>query len=148
MRAAGRLILSFACVLLAFLIWFAISFVLSLRTTPPGQSLRGIFAVAPVYLVCSIPGWLVSLPFVVKLRDAEGRRGWITLIIGVSIGPAIVAVLTLVELIADGFTMTWKQWLDSEGFTAYAASIISFLTTVCYVSALKIAGRLSPASSR
>lgn len=144
MRTSRRVMLSLACVLLAI----APLFLLSLRglighhTQPLGQFLRNSAEIFPVYFLFALPGWLIALPFVVLLKDAEGWRGWFILLVGICIGPGFIWIW--IWMASPVHYVAWQR----DGFPLVLSLIISFLTTLSYFLALKFAHRRSIASER
>lgn len=139
MKTFSRIGLSFACMLLSIALY-------SLRgilSAPHGTQLRTLVDVFPVTLLFASPVWLLSLPLVVALRDAEGWRGWVILITGVSLGPAFLLIWSLIAQPSGGH-LTWER----EGFFLISALMISFLTTLFYVLTLKFTHRRFMASGQ
>lgn len=128
MRALGRIALSFGCVLLAVAL-YSFPGLLSYKL-----SIRAVFDLMPITLLFALPAWLLSLPLVITFKDAEGRRGWIILITGVALGPAFLLLWGLVAP-SGGIGHMSSQ---ADGFFWISALIVSLLTTISYVLALKI----------
>jgi hypothetical protein len=87
-----------------------------------------------VYFLFALPGWLIALPFVILLKDAQKWRGWVTLLIGTCIGPSFILIWSL---IASSGHFNWRAQGDGLGLPL----MISLPATVCYVLALKFAHR-------
>ncbi len=87
----------------------------------------------PITLLFALPAWLLSLPLVITFKDAEGRRGWIILITGVALGPAFLLLWGLVF----PFGGIGRIGPHADGFFWMSALIVSLLTTIFYVLALK-----------
>jgi hypothetical protein len=140
MSIPRRVLLSLACVVVAIFLVFLMSLFGLVGTH--AQRLYQLKANAeflPAYLLFALPGWMIALPFVVLLKDAEGWRGWATLLIGTTIGPAFMLAWSLLE---TGGQFTW-HW-DSFSMPL----VIALLTTVCYVASLKMAHRRLTVSRR
>jgi hypothetical protein len=138
MRTPGRIGLSFGCMLLSitiFLLWGVLH-------ASSHRELINDLAIAPVYLLFAFPGWLLSLPLVMAIRDAEGWRGWVILLIGVSIGPGFLLVWAFLTAQSRGGRIVNSE---GDGFFYIASLIISSLTTIFYVSVLKFTHRRSVA---
>jgi hypothetical protein len=82
-------------------------------------------------LMYAFPSWLLSLPFVIALKNAEGRRGWVILLVGISIGPGFVLFYFL---IGHGGPLDWR----TVGPFLIYASVVSFFATLIYLCTLKI----------
>lgn len=132
MRTLGRIGLSFGCVLLSVLLFF----LRGVRSSAHAGQLGSLVQFGFIGLIVALPVWLLALPLVVALKDAEGWRGWVILLGGVSIGPSFILVWTL---IATGGRFNWK----GDGYSLFAAFAISSLTTLFYLLALKFFRRRS-----
>ncbi len=143
MRTSRRILLTLVCIVTAFATLFVWSLLglIGPHGGRLGQLLQNSAEVFPVYFVFALPSWLIALPFVILLKDAEGWRGWATLVIGVLIGPGFILLWGLVE--SPGH-LTWQ----GDSFALVASAIISLLTTVCYVLTLKFAHGRSIASGQ
>lgn len=128
MTAPKRIALSFGCLLLAFAIFAAWGVVPTFIRYGNGSALRSL-EMMPVYLAVAIAGWLLTLPFVVAFRDAEGWRGWATLVIGTAIGP----ILLLTPSLVMAGQINWQ----GDGAGVDMSLFIGFLTTVFYVLLLR-----------
>jgi hypothetical protein len=103
-------------------------------------------------MMFAFPVWCLYLPFVIALKDAEERRMWITLVSGILIGPASVALWGLILLRRGGDPH--EIWygdpllcaLGGIGAGMVFALIVGFLTISSYVIALKVLYRPSTAS--
>jgi hypothetical protein len=126
MRTLGRIGLSFGCVLLSVLLFF----LRGVRFSAHAGQLGSLVQFGFIGLIVALPVWLLALPLVVALKDAEGWRGWVILLGGVSIGPSFILVWIL---IATGGRFNWK----GDGYSLFAAFAISSLTTLFYLLALK-----------
>jgi hypothetical protein len=83
----------------------------------------------PVYLLFTIPGWVLALPFVILFKNADGWRIWAILVIGTAIGPCLFLGW---PLLAYG-RINWQ----GDGGAVFMASFIGFLTSVFYVLLLR-----------
>jgi hypothetical protein len=140
MRTSRRILRSFACVVFAIallFLWWSLVGLLYSRSLRLGQ-LHDLAQMLLVYFLFALPGWLIALPFVVLLKDAQGWRGWFTLIVGTCIGPGFLLIWSL---IASPGQFSWRALPPGLGFPL----IISLPTTVSYVLALKFAHRRSMA---
>ncbi|HEY0759926.1 MAG TPA: hypothetical protein VGD59_11770 [Acidisarcina sp.] len=89
----------------------------------------------------AFPVGLLYLPFVVALADPTGRRFWIVLFSGSLIGPASLAVWGLVLQLrgADPGAIWEGNGIDiGLGVAIVCAAVVGSLTTVLYVTGLKI----------
>jgi hypothetical protein len=93
----------------------------------------------------AIPVWCLYLPFVIALKDAEGRRRWIILLSGILMGPTSLALwgLTLQLRGADPHNIWQGDPLIGLGGIAAMifAAIVGFLTTSFYLIALRVLRR-------
>ena len=148
MRTSRRVLLSLVCVVIATQFIFLFS-LFGLLRYPSNRifELKSDLEIMPVFFVFALPGWLIALPFVASFKDAEGWRGWATLLIGSAIGPGFELALQLVESphhISQGVPF----WQSGFAFSLCASSVISMLATVCYIATLKFAHRRSTASAQ
>jgi len=125
---ARRIALAFFCMLLAFAIFATLGTVplavrYGLRYALPTVQLL------PVYLLFSIFGWFLALPFVILFKNADGWRTWAILVIGTAIGPCLFLGW---PLIAYG-EINWQ----GDGGAALMSFFIGFLTTTFYVLLLR-----------
>jgi hypothetical protein len=132
---SARVVLSFGCVLLA-------TGLFNLRGISSYRLDIGIrFDFFVLTLLFALPGWLLCLPLVIAFKDAESWRGWVILIVGVSIGPGFILAWRLLTMPNGGhFTR------QGDGYSLLASTIVSFLTTIFYVLTLKIIHRRSASS--
>jgi hypothetical protein len=61
------------------------------------DQIRFVFLVTSMF---ALPVWCVYLPFVLRLKDAEGRRFWIILATGTLIGPVALGLWGLLEVVS------------------------------------------------
>jgi len=141
MNAWRRVGLSLGCLLLSVSL-FSLLYILVL---PFGAgSVPLVFRVAIMF---AIPVWCLYLPFMIALKDAEGRRFWIILLSGILIGPTSLALLGLIFLLG-GFD-AHKIWQGDPLFGVLGglaammiyALIVGFLATSFYVIALRVLRR-------
>lgn len=121
----------------------------------PGFGISRSFQVGTVLLIFRLtmifafPAWCLYLPFVMALQDAEERRLWILLVSGILIGLASLVLWDLILQVRSGNPQ--KIWQgDPLGFgmdcAIFCALIVGFLTTSCYVIALKVLHRRATAA--
>ncbi|HLI76313.1 MAG TPA: hypothetical protein VKV02_05150 [Acidobacteriaceae bacterium] len=128
MPAGKRMLLALVCVVLAVLLLGFVGAASSLRygwrhTLP-------VFGILPAYLLFSLPGWVLALPFVLAFRDAEGWRPAAILAIGMAIGPAFILGTSLLK--SHGH-LDWR----ANGSAVLMAFFIGTVTTVLYVLLLR-----------
>jgi hypothetical protein len=108
----------------------------------------GAFFVFRATMTFALPVWFLYLPFVIVLKDAEQRRGWIIVASGIAIGPASLALWGLILQLRGGDKHTIWQG-DGIGLGVLqgmiCAAIVGFLMTACYAIALKVICRRSSA---
>jgi hypothetical protein len=131
LTVAARIRLWFGC---QFVVMFVFSLVL-------GGS-RGFPFVFWVTAMFAVPVGCLCLPLVVKLKDAEQLR-WLVLIgLGTLIGPAALAGLAFVGVLAGHDAhRVWVGEGEDVGFVGLwpCALIVGTFTSVLYVGGLKIA---------
>jgi hypothetical protein len=111
--------------------------------------LESFIFVFRITMMFALPVACLFLPIVIALRDAEEGRMRIIAGIGILIGPACLALWGLIlEARGEPFVGTG----DGIGFGILTgiilASIVGFLTTMSYITALKLIHRLTPSSSK
>ena len=133
-RRAGY---SFVAVIVAV---FSVSAILDLQGPKQDHWWTGVTSWMFALSMFAIPGWLVALPFVLLVRNIEGKRLWIWLVVGTTIGPLVFGIIDLIS---------WN--LDPNGGLDFGVSfilwsiLVSFLTTGTYLYFLKLnGGRISP----
>jgi hypothetical protein len=130
MNVFGRIGLWFGCLL----------FSVTLFSLGWGAAAYGVFRLTMIF---ALPVACLYLPFVIALKDAEGRRIWTILLSGILIGPAVPGLLGLFvqlrgQLRGEDVQKVWQgEFGLGLGSGMIYASIVGFLTTVCYVIALK-----------
>lgn len=105
-----------------------------------GEIYGAVLLVLRVTLMAAFPVWCLYLPFIFRLKDANGRRSAILLLGGFLIGPATILVLGLLMKNTENFF--WGFWSGNpegmgEGYTMVLASVVGFLTSAIYVLFLK-----------
>ena len=142
----GRVGLSFVCLLLADALF---SLLLALWLTMGGSAHISLaVTVFRVALKIALPVWCVWLPFVIAAknregRDTEGRKIWIILLSGILVGPASIAVWSLIRLLRGANPqMVWHgdPLLGELGggiACMIFALIVGSFTSLFYVAALK-----------
>jgi hypothetical protein len=83
-----------------------------------------------------IPGWLLSLPFLLVIRKTDGWRLGLMAFIGISIGPIIDLGMDLWSFLSSPTAAfnVYLPWL-------YMATAISTIATALYLTALKLFSR-------
>jgi hypothetical protein len=111
-----------------------------------GASIEAVIVIFRITIIFALPVSLLCLPMVFLLKNADNGRARILLLIGFLIGPACLALwgLTL-QLRGDPPHLVWQGEGEDVGVVAgmICASIVGFLTTALYVTALKVANRQS-----
>jgi hypothetical protein len=139
MTAGRRILVSFGCLVAGALTMPLISTILlAVRAFhnsayPSGSVLEWLehtLWILPLDLLFALPAWVLLLPLVVGLEDAEGRRGWIIGIVGVLFGPAMIALWQLA--VSQDYFNNQGDWVA----VAMAASV-SIPTTAYYLLILK-----------
>ena len=128
MTTRKRMALAFACMLVAFAI-FAILGIVPAAVRYGPRYARSVVQILPAYLLFTLPGWVLALPFVIYFKNADGWRTWAILAIGTAIGPCLLLGLPLLKY----GRINWQG--DSAG--AAMALFIGFLTTLFYVLLLR-----------
>lgn len=90
--------------------------------------LRSLWVI-PLNLMFALGPWLLILPVVILLKDAEGWRGWLTAITGMIFGPLM---MFLWPLALNGH---FNKQGDAVGILM--AAFVSIPTTLLYILALK-----------
>jgi hypothetical protein len=137
----GRVGLWFGSLLVAVTLF---SLLLSLLFSIAGSfRVESVFMFFYVTMMFALPVWCLYLPFVIAIKDAEGRRIWTILVSGILIGPTSLGLWGLILLRRGGDPQ--KIWygdpllgvLGGIGAMMVCALIVGFLTTSFYVFALK-----------
>ena len=137
----SRVGLSFVCLLLGDAL-FSLLFAL---WASMGGSARVSLAI-PVFrisMIFALPVWCVWVPFVIATKDAEGRKIWTLLLSGVLVGPASMALWSLILLLrgVDQLTVLHGDPLLGELGGGIAcmifALIVGLFTSLFYLAALK-----------
>jgi uncharacterized membrane protein len=85
-----------------------------------------------------IPGWIIALPIVVLPKRVDDLQIWKLGLIGTSIGPGIMIAIGIYAAVASGTGLNYKH----EAFNLlYLATVVSFLSTTIYLTALKVSIR-------
>jgi len=124
-----RIGLALGCMFLSIAILGVVSTVPLALRYGPRQALPTL-QMLPVYLLFAFPGWVISFPFVLFFKHADGWRAWVMLAIGTAIGPAFMLTWTM---LAVGGPWTWQ----ANGGALTLSLIIGFLTTFLYVLSLR-----------
>ena len=143
MKTSRRILLSLACMIVAFVplvLWSL--FGLAETHALHFSQLEDMFQMLVLYLLFALPGWLIALPFVVLLEDAQGWRGWFILLVGTCIGPGFMWVWIWMASPVHHFE--WQR----NSFPLVLSLMISLLTTVSYFLALRFAHRRSISSKQ
>lgn len=91
-------------------------------------------------LVFALPVWCLYLPFILKLKDAEGRRRWIILVTGTLIGPVAMGLWAAALLLN---TLGLQRIVYEAGDLRAIGALMGFaffvgcLTSAFYVLALR-----------
>ncbi len=91
-------------------------------------------------LVFALPVWCLYLPFILKLKDAEGRRRWIILVTGTLIGPVAMGLWAAALLLN---TLGLQRIVYEAGDLRPIGALMGFaffvgcLTSAFYVLALR-----------
>lgn len=108
---------------------------------------RTISVAAPVFVftpVFASPAWCLYLLVVIAFKDAEGRRIWTILSIGILAGPLTLLLWGAVDEVLGANTLRTGLWNYFQAlpvsFLVFAA-IVGSLTTCAYVFGLKILHR-------
>lgn len=92
-------------------------------------------------LIYAAPAWCLYLPVVIAFKDAEGRRIWTILSIGILIGPLSLLFWGVVDRLnsvnAPGSEL-WESIEAVPGIFWVFAVVVGSLTTCAYVCSLKI----------
>jgi len=128
MTAPKRIALALGCLLFAFAAFAILGVVPTLIRYGSGPGMRSM-EMMPVYLAVAIAGWLLTIPFVIAFKDANGWRLWATLVIGTAIGPVF---LLAPELVMAG-QINWQ----GNGGGVVMSLYVGFPTTVFYVLILR-----------
>jgi hypothetical protein len=88
-----------------------------------------------------IPGYLLSLPFVLAFNRINGWRLWVLAVIGLLIGPTIIGAWAFACKVTEGSTI--KDFL----YMGVIATAISLLTTTFYLTVLKLFSHPNPTPS-
>jgi hypothetical protein len=143
MNLLTRIGLWFGCLLLAV----GLFSVLFIRFFSPGGEVMFIFRITMMF---AFPVWLLCLPIIVKLRNAEDNRIWIILLSGILIGPLALTIWYLIlQLFGGDAHAIWHgdDLAPSTVACMIFASVVGFLTTLLYGIALKILHRQSVVST-
>ena len=148
MSVARRMGLWFGSLLLGITLF---SLLMTLSPSGVSQSFQvgAVLLVFRITMTFAFPAWCLYLPFVMALQDAEERRGWTLLVSGILIGPASLVLWGLILQVRGGDPQ--KIWHGNPpGFGMNGAMIfaliVGFLTTSCYVIALKVLHHRSTAT--
>jgi hypothetical protein len=136
-----RVGLSFVCLLLAAALF---SLLLALWLTMGGSA--HISLAVPVFrfaMIFALPAWCVWLPIVITTKDTDGRKIWTILWSGILVGPASIALWSLILLLRGANRqMVWHgdPLLGELGggiADMIFALIVGLFTSVFYVAASK-----------
>ena len=145
MTAGRRILVSLGCLVAGILTMPLVgTLLLAVKTWhnpayPNGSVLRSLernLSILPLYLIVALPVWLLLLPLVAALKDAEGRRGWIIGVVGISFGPAMMALWELAA--THGHFNTQGDWVGIA-----MAAFVSIPTTSYYLLMLKRSTRIN-----
>lgn len=141
MSTLSRAGLSFACAIAADVL---VGTFVSLRI-PAATSFSDMVGFVYFSLYLIIPGWLIALPIILTVTSFQGWRLFGFLAVGSMIGPALIACI--------GFFFSLKTPISSsfahEAYhILYAATAVSELTSILYISLMRASQRSSPKVSR
>jgi hypothetical protein len=90
-------------------------------------------------------GWLLALPIVMKIRQINGWRFGVLLILGSGIGPLVMLILVVSFDLYAGSTNKGNvsDWAPGARGWVYFATCISFLTTLFYLLYMRRAQRIT-----
>lgn len=95
-------------------------------------------------LMYASPAWCLYLPVVIAFKDAEGRRIWTILSVGILVGPLSLVLWSVADRLHSVNAWRTGLWDSIEAFPAIFlvfAAIVGSLTTCAYVYGLKILHR-------
>ncbi|HEY0308299.1 MAG TPA: hypothetical protein VGB94_09065 [Acidobacteriaceae bacterium] len=98
------------------------------------QALNLTVAVTAATGIVALPVWVLILPFVWWLEDAEGWRGWTIWVVGLLYAPLILLVYPLLNSPHDQIHFSWTE---GTSYSLFMAEIVSLLTTTFYFTYLK-----------
>ena len=149
MGAFRRIGLSFGLLTLSialFSLFFSLRFHVSLSSSPILFSSSSFLLVFNLTLKAAFPIWLLCLPFVVALKDAEEWRFWTILAIGTLIKPIYLAFEGFIlQLQGEDMVTIWRGDRIGPGIEQRMmfAFFIGLLTTSFYVIILRHVRRRS-----
>ncbi|MEO6816608.1 MAG: hypothetical protein ABI177_07885 [Edaphobacter sp.] len=100
-----------------------------------------VMFIVRVTMMFALPVWLLYLPIIFKLRDAEDNRIWIILGSGILIGPLALTIWCLIlQLFGGDAHAIWRgdDLAPSTVACMIFASVVGFMATLPYGIVLKI----------
>jgi hypothetical protein len=107
-----------------------------------------------IAMIVALPAWCIWLPIVIATKDAEGQNTWTILWSGILVGPASIALRSLILLLRGANQQTFWHGdpllgnLGSGIACMILALIVGLFTSFFYVAALKVLHRRSVATDR
>jgi hypothetical protein len=105
------------------------------------SGLVGIEAGLFAFSIFVLPGWLLSLPFILSINRIDGWRLWVLAVPGILIGPSVIAAWAIVCHVTEGESV--RSFFDVGG----VATAISFISTAIYLTAFKLSARATQTPS-
>jgi hypothetical protein len=85
--------------------------------------------------LCSLPGWIVSIPLVLVASDLRRWRFWALLATGTGLGPLLMLVFALCTW---STSPTFSGWAPEAKNLVFYATVISFLSTLIYLLSMRL----------
>lgn len=140
MSTPKRIALAFGCTLLGAATLPVVSVIMGLLSSRHLFRLNmDTFSILLAYALFALPGWVLSLPFVVLFRTATGYRFLLILLIGTAIGPAFMLGWSL---LSGGWPVHWQ----SDGLGIVMALYIALPTSLYYALLLRSFGSSGPST--
>lgn len=149
MTAPLRIAWSLASMVLAIIAVGAVAMLPSVARSNADYAISVLWLL-PGYLFFALPVWILALPFVVALKDAEGWRGWLALLIGTALG--LLAIVLLLKSARGPLTWDYVARLlfhrRNGDFPLVVSLPISMLTGAFYVIGLRQATERKASAQR
>ena len=84
-----------------------------------------------IVLIASLPGWIVSIPIVVSVKNYSGWRFWAWCVTGICIGPTLILGIGVYGSLMNPRSATSLS--DGKGLIVLATAV-SVITTLTYLS--------------
>jgi hypothetical protein len=88
-----------------------------------------------------LPGWLLSLPFILSINRIDGWRLWFLGTVGILIGPLVIGAWAIACHVTEGDSI--RDFLYMGGL----ATAIAFISTTIYLAAFKLSTRTTQTPS-